>query len=305
MSYTKELPQLIDKSPEEISITLAEVDASNLTDETKAFVESVINLSVWLPKALVEQQITVANLRKLIFGGGSNTQKSVKAKTAADKASPESTEPHASPTENGAPTTETADKPSSKAKGHGRLPHTSYSNATEYTLTIDGLSAGQMCPSNCGGKLGQFKPGVLVRIKGQAMADVHKYWVEKLRCSLCTKLYSADIPVHVGDEKYDYNFKAQLVLQKYYVAVPFNRQKSLQGMLDFPLPLGTQWKIIDEVANPTLSVFPELEKIAANGEVTHNDDTHCKILSIINENKKNLDKKTSRHAYNRRHLKEW
>ena len=299
MSYAKELPQLIDKSPEEISVILAEVAASNLTDETKAFVESVINLSVWLPKALVEQQITVSNLQKLVFGRGSNTKSPDVAKATADKVPQDSndeseveiTKSQAPSTDNSVAQEEQPYKPSNKAKGHGRLPHTAYPNATEYTLTIDELTVGQMCPSNCGGKLGQFKPGVLVRIKGQAMADVHKYWVEKLRCNLCTQLYSADIPVHVGDEKYDYNFKAQLVLQKYYVAVPFNRQKSLQGLLDLPLPLGTQWKIIDEVANPALSVFPEIEKIAANGEVTHNDDTHCKILSIINDNKTNPEKK--------------
>ena len=43
----------------------------------------------------------------------------------------ESTEPHASPTENRALPAEAADKPLSKVKGHGRLPHTAYSNATE------------------------------------------------------------------------------------------------------------------------------------------------------------------------------
>ncbi len=81
-----------------------------------------------------------------------------------------------------------------------------------------------------------------------------------------------NIPVHVGYERYDYNFKAQLVLQKYDVAVPFNCQKSLQGLLGFLLPLDRQWIIINEVTTPAFSVFPEIEKIAGNGEVTHNDD---------------------------------
>ena len=296
MSYAKELPKLIEKSADDINTIIANVTASYLTDADKEFVISAINLSLWLPKALIEHQITVSNLRKLVFGNGSSKD-SKEGKAAASKNPPEgkaekdNDDALTSPSSDESESTKEKDKPEKRAKGHGRLPHTAYTNAVDYTLTINGLAVGHSCPSNCGGKLGRFKPGVLVRIKGQSMADVHKYWIEKLRCNLCTQLFSAEIPDYVGNEKYDFNFKAQLVLQKYYVAVPLNRQKSLQLLLNFPLPIGTQWKIIEEVANPALSVFTEIEKVAANGELVHNDDTHCKILSIINDNKKNPDKK--------------
>lgn len=86
-------------------------------------------------------------------------------------------------------------------------------------MTISNFTAGDLCPEHCGSKLYRYDPGILVRIKGQNLASVHKYWVEKLRCASCSCLVSTDIPRHVGTEKYDAAFKAILSLQKYYVAI--------------------------------------------------------------------------------------
>jgi len=98
-------------------------------------------------------------------------------------------------------------------------------------------------PTLCGGKLYSVEPGAIVRVKGQNLATVHKYWIDKLRCALCGYIISADIPGHVGEEKYDTTFKAILTLKKYYVAVPFNRQAYFQEMLGVPLPSSTQWNL--------------------------------------------------------------
>ena len=114
------------------------------------------------------------------------------------------------------------DKP--KKPGHGRMPHTVYQDYKEIHLEIDNFKVGDLCPQACGGRLYEFepkKPRVLVRIKGQNFADVHKYIVQRLRCNLCDFLIQAHIPDEVGKEKYDASFKAWLVLQKYFVAVPF------------------------------------------------------------------------------------
>ena len=109
------------------------------------------------------------------------------------------------------------------AAGHGRLPHSAYTNTVEHTLTMPDLKSGDLCIEHCGGRLYRYEPGVMVRIKGQNVAAVHKYWIEKLRCATCGYLVQASIPDDVGKEKYDAVFKAILVLQKYYVAVPLFR----------------------------------------------------------------------------------
>jgi len=101
------------------------------------------------------------------------------------------------------------------ALGHGRIPHTACENATEHHLSIDALNAGDLCPLSCGGKLYQAPPGVMVRVKGQDLAEVHKSWAEKLRCALCGYLITAEPPKDAGSEKYDAAFKAILALQKF------------------------------------------------------------------------------------------
>ncbi|KGP62324.1 hypothetical protein EP47_01770 [Legionella norrlandica] len=50
---------------------------------------------------------------------------------------------------------------------------------------MESLSAGQLCPHRCGGRLYSINPGILINIKGQNLASVDKYWIEKLRCALC------------------------------------------------------------------------------------------------------------------------
>jgi transposase len=169
--------------------------------------------------------------------------------------------------------------------GHGRLPHTAYANATEHQLAIPVLKTGDLCPTQCGGKLYQIEPGILVRVKGQNLAAVHKYWIEKLRCALCGCLVSADVPTEIGNEKYDAAFKALLALQKYYVAIPFYRQAYFQSLLGVPLPASTQWRLVEEVGGAALLVFPTLERLAANGDVIHNDDSHVKITDLIHRNR--------------------
>ena len=176
-------------------------------------------------------------------------------------------------------------------KGHGRLAHTAYINATEHTISLESLSAGQLCPRACGGKLYRFEPGIIVNIKGQNLASVDKYWVEKLRCALCNEVFAADIPSHVYKEKYQPSFKAMLALQKYYMAMPFHRQDYFQSLIGFPMPASTQWQLMEELAGYALLVFPTLEEIAANGSLIHNDDTVLRIVDTIHHNRQNPDKK--------------
>lgn len=76
-----------------------------------------------------------------------------------------------------------------------------------------------------------------------------------------------------------------LVLQKYYVAIPFYRQATFQYLLGLPLPASTQWQLVEDVASVALIIFPILEKLAANGEIIHNDDSGVKITDLIRNNR--------------------
>ena len=283
----KELPKIVNKSPDEIEAIITALESSDLPSDIKDFSISCIRLSIWLPSALLNHQITISNLRKLIFGCGDKNKQHKKPKNEqADslKKSPNS-ENELLDSDQPIDIEKSENKHQSAIRGHGRLSHTAYSNAIEHQLQVNHLKPGDACPMQCGGTLYRFEPGVIVRVKGQTLAAVHKYRIEKLRCALCSELISAEIPKHVGAQKYDAAFKAILALQKYYVAVPFYRQASFNQLLGVPLPASTQWQLIEEIGGAALLVFPALERVAANGEIIHNDDSHVKITDIIRHNR--------------------
>lgn len=113
----------------------------------------------------------------------------------------------------------------------------------------------------------------MIRIIGQPPAEIVRYEVQKLRCSLCGVIFTAALPDGIDDEKYDAYFKAHLAVQKYFVAVPFYRQERYLNMLDFPLPDATQFELVESVADSVYPVIGILETLAANGKLLHNDDT--------------------------------
>jgi len=297
MEHGKELPIVIDKTQADIDAAIAAIKASDIADGIKDFAISCIRLAVWLPKALLEQKIRLSNLRRLIFGRGQRNKKNKdKENTQPEEPTPEESannvvtntaaEPTEPPLKNKLPIVTIK----RNSPGHGRLPHTAYVNAIEHTLAITDFIAGDSCPVNCGGRLCRYEPGIIVRIKGQNLAAVHKYWIQKLRCATCGYLVQANIPEEIGKEKYDAAFKAILVLQKYYVAVPFYRQAYFQSLLEMPLPVSTQWELIEEVGSAAIPVFQALEQKAANGDIVHNDDSHVKITNLIRQNRMEPDK---------------
>lgn len=80
-----------------------------------------------------------------------------------------------------------------------------------------------------------------------------------------------------------------MVLQKYYVAIPFYRQAYFQSLLELPLPVSTQWQLIEEVTDFAIIIFKVLERMAANGDIIHNDDSHVKITDLIRNHRLNPD----------------
>ena len=124
-------------------------------------------------------------------------------------------------------------------------------------------------------------PGVLVRLTGQPPIGAKVYYLQKLRCNLCGKVFTAAPPAGVGDEKYDATVGSMIALLKYGTGMPFNRAEKLQGNLGIPLPASTQWDIVRDQAERVEPAFAELLDQAAQGDVLYNDDTTVKILELM------------------------
>lgn len=163
---SNELPKVIEKSQADIDAAVAAIKASDIPSGIKKFAISCIRLAVWLPKALLEHKIKLSNLRKLIFGFGRRNKKSSKNDNTQANAKDELENNNTDTTSAGAKmneengsipdTTNPLRKP-----GHGRLPHSAYTNTVEHHPNCNS-KPGDFCPAQCGGKLYNAEPGIIV-----------------------------------------------------------------------------------------------------------------------------------------------
>ena len=144
------------------------------------------------------------------------------------------------------PTGDPADEDSAApAKNHGRNGADAYTGAETIEVRHESLQPGDPCPKcETGTVYVTNRPGVLVRLVGQAPVGAKVYYLEKLRCNLCGVVFTAEPPVGIGAAKYDATVGSMIALLKYGSGVPFHRAEKLQASLGIPLPASTQWDIV-------------------------------------------------------------
>jgi transposase len=224
----------------------------------------------YVTELLEKKETTLAALRELLCPASTEKTTQVLARagieTGEKKPGPESI----------------SKKPKRAAAGHGRHGAAAYGGARKVKVPHASLKAGDACPDTaCDGKVYlQRDPGVLVRIQGQAPIAATVYELEKLRCNLCGKVFTAAAPEGVGDQKYDASAASMMALLRYGSGFPWNRLESLENSLGIPLPAATQCEIMAETAVLLQPALDELQRQAAQGEVVHNDDTSMRVLSL-------------------------
>jgi hypothetical protein len=107
------------------------------------------------------------------------------------------------------------------------------------------------------------------------------YELERLRCNLCGKVFTAEYPEGCSDTKYDETAGSIIAVLKYGCGFPFYRLEKLQESFEIPLPTSTQWDIVEGKADRIYPVYRELIRQAAQGEVLYNDDTTVKIQELM------------------------
>ena len=263
--------------PPRIELTVQQVQALIDRGEQRSFAEqdypivvTILRNYFALDYAHQEKSHTVRRLLNRFFG-----HRTEKSREVLKNASPEQELPN--------PSTPTGkDTPGEKPKGHGRNGASAYKGAQKVCVPHWCYKAGDPCPLCLKGKLYPFgEPGVEVRIVGRAPLDATVYELEKLRCNLCGKIFTARVPEEAGEDKYDETAGAMVALLKYGGGLPFNRLEKLQECLGVPLPASTQWEIVERTADKIHPVYSELIRQAAQGELLYNDDTTMKILANL------------------------
>ena len=271
-----------------------------LTENDYKIVEAVVQSYAYVTDLLEDKRTTIDRLRKVLFGSGSEKTRDVVGAQSGESAPPageassgqipvalvrdgqadqagDTPSPPAAPADVAPPGNETPAAP-----GHGRNGAAAYRSAEKTPVPHASLKSGHGCPDCVKGTVYELaSPGVLIRLVGQAPVHAKIYELQKLRCNLCGKVFTAAAPAGVGEEKYDETVGSMIALLKYGSGLPFHRLDGLQETLGIPLPASTQWDLVHATAGMVEPACEELIRQAAQGEVLHNDDTTVRILEFM------------------------
>jgi len=267
----------IELNMDDLESILQRAQVSPLDKKDCAKIKAVFESYLYLTDLLEDKRTTIHRLRKLLFGSSSEKTRAV-IKGEGEGASSTTAEDRDGSTQKADPTQE----PATQRKGHGRNGADDYRGAEKIPVPHGSLQSGDACPDCKKGKVYEMSsPGVLVRITGQAPVQAKVYELQKLRCNLCGKVFTAEVPEPVSSEKYDATAASMIALLKYGSGLPFNRLQGLQESLGIPLPASTQWDIVNTTAKRIAPAGDELIRQAAQGNIVHNDDTTIKILELM------------------------
>jgi len=300
-------PTIVELNMDKLEEILRRLEAKELGADDYETIKAVIGSYVYLVNVVGDKDTTIRRLRQMLFGaktektsaviggvkgaeGGAaspgaeavpdsptGTMQSMVAEAEASAKADAEVPPEAR--------TESDSQTSNEGNGHGRNGADAFTGAEKIEVRHESLQAGDPCPKCEQGTLYDTRrPGVLVRLVGQAPVKAMVYYLQKLRCNPCGALFAAKPPKGVDpEEKYDPTVGSMIALLKYGNGMPFHRQETLQGNLGIPLSDSTQWDIVDAQAERAEPIWKELVRQAAQGDVVHNDDTGVKILELMGE----------------------
>jgi len=326
-------PKRIDLTPEQIEALMGRIKAV-LSEGDYRIVKAVFDAYLFIAQLLEQKTTSIMRLLRMIFGPKSEKTKDVVNDADEPESESDADNPSGSPEsesesgKTGDPPDKNPDDPEEeegenkekkKRKGHGKNGSAAYTGADRIEIPCSRLKAGDPCLACPKGKVYPLStPKTVVRVEGQAPLQATVYELERLRCNLCGKVFSAPLPgeavspeseedssVPVAPDfvtsedkeissperkaappKYDESAGSMIAVLRYGCGFPHYRLSTLQTNLGIPLPPSTQWDVVEKVADRIRPVFEELEKQAAQGDVLHNDDTVGRILELKNPDKR-------------------
>ncbi len=297
-------PTRLDFTPEEIEALVYRLDNKCLEEKDYALLTEVLRAMIWLSFSLQEKELTIKRLRS-IFGiktesakkllelargkkskgenaEGQNTANSDLDEDHANEGEDHSNKDEGHANEEGKKQSESEKE--ERPKNHGHRPSSDYTQASVIDIAHQTLKKGDTCPECLKGRLFQLKSGTVIRIVGQPWLQVEIYKPARLRCSLCGRVFTANLPSECNTgSRSDYSAKAIVTLLKYRGGVPFYRQGQVQEALGAPISASEIWQMTEDVTDALQPIYSVLLTEAAEADLVHNDDTKAKILSRMKE----------------------
>ena len=270
-------PKVIELDTNKLEKVLDRAESA-LAEEDYETIKAVVESYAYIAELVGDKNTTIRRLRKLLFGASTEKTETVLGDEGDGSTSSTSDDDDSESSEQADPAEDSKPPP----RGHGRNGADDYPGAEEIQVSHESLQPGDPCPECQHGTVyEQTQPGVLIRFVGQAPIGAKVYRLQRLRCGLCNKVFTARPPEGVGSEKYDATVSSMIGLLKYGTGCPFNRSEGLQGSLGIPLPASTQWELVHAAFQLIEPACTELIRQAAQGEVLYNDDTTVRILELM------------------------
>lgn len=277
-------PEMIEVDARQLEETLRRVEGK-LDEKDYDLIRAIFESYAYVTDLVEDKNTSIRRLRHLLFGARTEKTDAVvqRSQETADDDHPrdDTTASHSSQEHEA--TADSSDEAGTTCKkGHGRNGADAYRGAEQIDVPHESLQSGDPCPECEHGKVYEVAcPGVLVRVVGQAPLHAKVYHLQRLRCHLCGKVFTAQPPEDAGARKYDATAGSMIALLKYGSGMPFNRAAGLQRYMEIPLPASTQWDVIAAYASSAAPAYEALITHAAQGDVLHNDDTTVKILELM------------------------
>lgn len=244
-------------TPEQIDQLLLELEGA-LAPALYDKVSLVFKTLCWILQLLPRKDTTIHRLRRWIFGG--KTEKTSQVFPKKDPPGAQAKE---------------------RAKGHGRNGAKDFPGAERKRVDHPTLKPAAPCPACEKGKLHELKtPSRIVRITAQPMFPATIWEMGRLRCNLCGQVFTAPPPPQALLGKYDPKVGLMLGLMRFGSGLPHYRMEKMQKDFGVPLPQSTQWKLMEQSVRELAPVQEELIRVAASGELLHNDDTTMRVQSL-------------------------
>ncbi len=258
-------PELIVLNANDRKELIDRIQQSSLSKEDRDVLCAALETLSSLNNAYRKNTTSIKRLLKIIFGSKSEKSKDILKNESDDKSS--------------------SDEKSSekkKPKGHGRNGADAFTGADKKFIPHPDFIPGDQCPLCIKGKIYRLEtPQVLVSIEGHAPLSAKVTEFDQLRCNLCGEIFTSKPPETEKARVYDESARAIIPLLKYGCGFPFYRFENLQKSVGIPLPSSTQWDIVKTEYENVYPVYLELKKLAAQGDILHNDDTNNRILELM------------------------
>ena len=186
--------ETISLTSEELDALVKRAESGKLQKGDADIIKTMANAVKVLSQAVNDKAVSIKRLLALVFGSKTEKKKDI-LKTRA---------------------LETRIKDQSMVKGHGRRPADVFTGAERKTIFHEALKHKDPCPVCPKGILYQLKnPGQTIYFTGQVPIDAIIYDLEKLRCSLCGEVFTAQAPGNKTGRDYDASAMAMIPLLKY------------------------------------------------------------------------------------------